>query len=503
MEGVTGEDEEVKDGVGKPSGRLLLWQVATVILFCIGYMCIILTRNDLPAVLPLLLSDNSAVFEPDTDEGSNGEGLLNENQQGLLLAVGTGAYLMGKLTTGMLVDYVGGGRVTLALGIFLSSLGSIGIAFVSLFPLICIFWGGARYFQAMGWPSIAKLIYNWFEPRQYARIWSITSMASRSGSILTGLFISLLIQFAGYGWREVLWTCGGVGVGVAVVVACLLRDSPVQVGLPPVCPGENGKEGEDESVLLDGPDKEPAAPDGVGVTGGRAGPSVWSEVHRFVREPRFWLMAFALAMMTALFEWEAWIPTFIDQTFDVQDSVPPLIGTTFSAGCLVALLLGSVLLPRISRKLQAIVICGSMLCNVLVCGVLLYTTARRAPGENGQSTEGLPFSSALLVLFGFTLALPVYIPMSVFSLDFGGDSCSLLIGILDGMAYSAALLFDLSLGFIVDGSNGWVTATGILLTLSVVGFVSLLGFQIMDIHVRAKSIPDLTFPVSVQNDKTQ
>ena len=59
-------------------------------------------------------------------------------------------------------------------------------------------------------------------------------------------------------------------------------------------------------------------------------------------------------------------------------------------------------------------------------------------------------SLELTEIFGLAIAACYYIPMSVFSVDFGGKHYGMLVGIIDTMGYLAAMTFDFMGGRIAD-----------------------------------------------------
>jgi MFS family permease len=65
-----------------------------------------------------------------------------------------------------------------------------------------------------------------------------------------------------------------------------------------------------------------------------------------------------------------------------------------------------------------------------------------------------PLAIVILFFYGFTLAPAYYLPASVFSNEFGGKHCALLVGLVDVAGYSASGLFLIAGGRMVMNS-GW------------------------------------------------
>ncbi len=89
-------------------------------------------------------------------------------------------------------------------------------------------------------------------------------------------------------------------------------------------------------------------------------------------------------------------------------------------------------------------------------------------------------SLELTEIFGLAIAACNYIPMSIFSVDFGGKHCGMLVGIIDVMGYLAAMTFDFMGGRIADHADGWHQFLIVLLYVAIVGFVVLSMFLYLE-----------------------
>ena len=78
--------------------------------------------------------------------------------------------------------------------------------------------------------------------------------------------------------------------------------------------------------------------------------------------------------------------------------------------------------------------------------------------------------------------------MSVFSVDFGGTHCGVLVCIIDATGYLAAMAFDFLGGAVADQVDGWHQFLTILLSVSILGAVTLPLFLILDYH-SPKALP--------------
>ena len=70
--------------------------------------------------------------------------------------------------------------------------------------------------------------------------------------------------------------------------------------------------------------------------------------------------------------------------------------------------------------------------------------------------------------------------MSVFSVDFGGKHCGVLVGIIDAAGYLASMIFEFLGGAVADRVDGWQQFLFIILNISAVGTITLILFLFID-----------------------
>ncbi len=87
-----------------------------------------------------------------------------------------------------------------------------------------------------------------------------------------------------------------------------------------------------------------------------------------------------------------------------------------------------------------------------------------------------------IFVFGFSISPAYYIPMSVFSIAFGGKHSGFLIALIDVFGYAGAFVFNFFGGSIAQ-HYGWPVFLGLLLTVAVLALVTLTVF----LHLEHKS----------------
>ena len=87
-----------------------------------------------------------------------------------------------------------------------------------------------------------------------------------------------------------------------------------------------------------------------------------------------------------------------------------------------------------------------------------------------------------IFLFGFSISPAYYIPMSLFSITFGGRHSGFLIAFIDVCGYAGAFVFNFFGGSIAE-HYGWPAFLGLLLAVAVLALVTLMAF----LHLEHKS----------------
>jgi len=76
--------------------------------------------------------------------------------------------------------------------------------------------------------------------------------------------------------------------------------------------------------------------------------------------------------------------------------------------------------------------------------------------------------------------------MSVFSIDFGGGHCGLLVGLIDALAYFGAMIFDFVGGAVANKDGGWQDFLSILIVTSIIATVTMVTFLYVE-YIASKS----------------
>ena len=83
----------------------------------------------------------------------------------------------------------------------------------------------------------------------------------------------------------------------------------------------------------------------------------------------------------------------------------------------------------------------------------------------------------LAFIFALSIAPSYYIPMSIFSIEYGGPHSAKLVCIIDAFGFAASAAFGFIGGRLADSSGGWGSFTNMLLVLAAINVASVWGFM--------------------------
>jgi phosphoglycerate transporter family protein len=190
------------------------WQTRVLFFSIIGYATFYFVRKNFSFVQPII----------GKDLGISKQGL------GLILTMHGVVYGISKFLNGFLADRANA-CVFMATALIASALLNIWFGLSSTLMLFIVIWMLNGWFQGMGFPPCARLMANWFPPKQLATKFSIWNSSHNIGSILIVLLCGYLIVA---GWRVCFFVPAAIAIAVAIVVWFMLPDTPPSVGLPEV-----------------------------------------------------------------------------------------------------------------------------------------------------------------------------------------------------------------------------------------------------------------------------
>ena len=343
------------------------------------------------------------------------------------------AYGCGQIINGFITDRIGGKRAML-----IGAAGTVGAnilfgaaSFWGMFWLFALLWGINGYLQSFGSPGFIKINSAWFSEKgrgTFAGIFGIMINLGRFvankllPSLLAGFTFFALWQVPPQHWRWLFWIPAGVATVVAIVLACVVKDTPEQCGFVGVFAGE--ADHADTDVHAD-----------------------YATLFRQVfLNPVVWIMAGAYACTGAVRQAiDQWFPTYFQEVhhLNMKDSayfqwVGFLIPFVASAGSL----LSGWISDRFFHSRRAPVAAAIYLIEM---GVIIAATQVTSVGG------GVLF----MVLISFTVNSTHSLLGPAAAMDIGGRKMAAFAsGCIDAFQYFGAAVATWGLGWILD-HKGW------------------------------------------------
>jgi len=202
------------------------WQRRVLLTSIIGYATFYFVRKNLSVAMPYL---------------EHGLG-IRKTQLGLFLTLHGVLYGISKFANGFLGDRANA-RAFMAFGLGASALMNVFFGFNSAVVTLGLIWMANGWFQGMGFPPCARLLTNWFPPKQLASRMSIWNVSHQIGGGLIVILCGYLVLIS---WRAAFLVPAAIAFVCAVFIWFTLPDTPPSVGLPEVA-GTEGHSQKHES----------------------------------------------------------------------------------------------------------------------------------------------------------------------------------------------------------------------------------------------------------------
>jgi OPA family glycerol-3-phosphate transporter-like MFS transporter/OPA family sugar phosphate sensor protein UhpC-like MFS transporter len=201
------------------SRKYRYWQNHVLVFSILGYATFYFVRKNLGFAMPFMGKELG----------------ITKESMGLFLTLHGVIYGVSKFLNGFLADR-SNARVFMSVALLASALLNIWFGLSSVVVTMGILWMLNGWFQGMGFPPCARLMANWFPPKQLATKFSIWNSSHNIGSIVIGLLCGFLLS--GYlfppNWRLCFLIPAAIAIAVAGVLWFMLADTPPSVGLPEV-----------------------------------------------------------------------------------------------------------------------------------------------------------------------------------------------------------------------------------------------------------------------------
>lgn len=199
------------------AAKYRVWQIRVLIFSIIGYATFYFVRKNFSIAQPLIAADLH----------------ITKQGVGLILTLHGVIYGISKFLNGFLADR-GNAAVFMATALIASALLNVWFGVSSTLTILIIIWMLNGWFQGMGFPPCARLMTNWFPPKQLATKFSIWNSSHNIGSIIIILLCGFLVggTFFEPNWRLCFFVPAAIAIAIAILLWVMLPDTPPSVGLP-------------------------------------------------------------------------------------------------------------------------------------------------------------------------------------------------------------------------------------------------------------------------------
>jgi OPA family sugar phosphate sensor protein UhpC-like MFS transporter len=391
-----------------------------------GYGAMMVSRQMVTILSPALLADESLNF--------------TVKHTGDILAYGTLGAMVGKLLWGPLADKFGG-RLMFLIGIVLTAVlvAAFGLSQNVVAFTVC---SALLYCtKSSGWPSMTKIVGEWYRPSQYGRVWSILSTSSRASVVLGTLLFGWLLAY--FHWRTVAFLSTGMALMVYAGCRFFLQDKPTSANLLKI-------------------DAEAPAPVAEAHKHPLDGTSLWNGLRAFASSSRVWFVIAMLMALTCAMAFLDFLPAYLMENFQLTPSQASMTSSYMPLGSLAGLMASILCYDWFSKKqLRAV------LTATLVAATLCIVSLQFLPQLGLSHAWSLRVAKGLIVLFGALTSPAYYIPMSIFSIEFGGPHSATLVCLIDMCGFAASASFGFLGGRLAAGVGGWTSFMTLLVVITV------------------------------------
>jgi OPA family sugar phosphate sensor protein UhpC-like MFS transporter len=383
---------------------------------------------------------------------------LSREQLGWIDSASLATYMAGQFLFGPLGDRFGPRRILMA-GMAVSVLAAVASGFSTTFTAFLAFALVQGIAQSTGWSNVNKVMSSWFSVRERGRVigWWCTHYTVGAVAALT--FAGWMMNYFGRTetgpdgvklipyWPAAFWGPAVVLSVVLVFAWRFLRNTPEEVGLPPI----EKYHGEPQSVINE---EDAAEPEASGS---------WRLVGEVLATPSIWLLAFAyFSIKFARYTFMCWGPQYVKESLGASASDSALTAAAMPIGGVLGVIITGYLSDKMFQSRRAPVAILSLLA---AAGVMFL----------GLSPIHSPwFMWMFFFLVGAFLFGPDSLISSTASMDFGTKrGAGTATGFINGIGSIGGILGGYLPGTMTTEKN-WVPIFNLMLMSLICSAVTLL-----------------------------
>jgi OPA family glycerol-3-phosphate transporter-like MFS transporter len=191
------------------------WRMRILLSVILGYATFYLCRQNFSMIMPAFMEEFG----------------YTKTQLGFVLTIASVVYGLGKFVNGYFSDR-SNARYFMPLGLCCSAIITFFLGFSESLIFLGTLWVINNWFQSMGWPPVARMLTHWFAPKELGAKWAYAAASHQVGGAFTLVFTGYLVS--DFGWRVAFFVPSLVALIVAYILFNRLRESPKELGFPPV-----------------------------------------------------------------------------------------------------------------------------------------------------------------------------------------------------------------------------------------------------------------------------
>eukprot|EP00494_Astrolonche_serrata_P025712 UN25973 len=199
--------------------------------------------------------------------------------------------------------------------------------------------------QAGGYPALAKLVYEWFSPHQYGKVFTFISVGSRAGSALSSIVIGSLLMR--WDWRQAIRLCPFVVLIIIFSASYFCSPSNTRKGRIMLRQKHIDEQANIKNNNMD--DKDNDTDNTTENEEGRL--NFGEQVKKIAFSKQFWLISLASGCLLMSKGFEAFVPVYLTDTLGCDSSTAAICSSTIPLGIICSLILGGwILETKVERK---------------------------------------------------------------------------------------------------------------------------------------------------------
>lgn len=442
-----GANEDGSEISDQTSQRRRRGQQGMSVALAASYFTVMGAKCALPVVLPLLTSTEIGLTFP-----SNA---LPQQLIAHQLILATLTVALGKLVLGPVIDHLGG---ILSLKISLVNLAALlaSIAFCQSFDFFGVAWIMVDFIFSSCWAACINAIHQSFPEQDWANQIGRLAAAARAGNSLAFMgFAYVLHIFQQRGmhqyWRPVFAAAAAAQSVPVLLLTIFGRQAKLSTNtstklLHKTVDNDNDKNSYHPSYR-----------------------SSLATLKRVAATPDFWLHLVSRSVLMLFASFLLFVPTLMTQVYGTSSAVGAQVGSLYALGCLLSVSL-SKMYPRLRRQ-------GKLWMMTLL---LLVGATGSSIAQLGHMSSWWTISSrksaATMFVWGFSFAIPFYIPPSLYALSKGGkESSATIADVFDVGGFGLLAPFNgMVASWTASGTrSAWVPTFQITTACSIVSFLAL------------------------------